>query len=84
MNSAAPAATITWQLGNSDSDNSISHLRETGTKSVVRAGGLVTAHSSVQFKSSLYSGQNLTCVVEHPSLEVPEERSTYVSVPSTS
>ncbi|XP_042271047.1 uncharacterized protein si:ch211-149e23.4 isoform X1 [Thunnus maccoyii] len=76
VDSVAPAATITWHVGNSDSNNSISHLTETQ----VQADGLVSAHSSVHFLSSLYSGQNLTCMVEHPSLEAPEKNTIHIPV----
>lgn len=73
MDSVAPAATITWHVGNSD----ISYLSETE----VQADGLVSARSSVLL-SSLYSGQNLTCMVEHPSLEAPEKRTMRILVHS--
>lgn len=76
MDSVAPAAAITWHVGNNDS--SISYLLETE----VQADGLVSARSSVHFMSSLYSGQNLTCVVEHPSLEAPERRTIRILVHS--
>ncbi|XP_073346799.1 uncharacterized protein [Pagrus major] len=72
VDSVAPAATITWHVG--DGDSSISELSETE----VQAGGLVSARSSVHFPSSLYSGQNLTCTVEHPSLEAPEKRAVHI------
>ncbi|XP_029922105.1 uncharacterized protein LOC115369615 [Myripristis murdjan] len=80
VNSVAPAATITWHVANTDGDNTTSHLQPTGRMSVVQASGLVTAHSTVQFRSSLYSGQKLTCVVEHLSLEEPEKREIYIPV----
>ncbi|KAM7399087.1 hypothetical protein PAMP_018379 [Pampus punctatissimus] len=76
VDSVAPAATITWHVGNSDGDNSISHLTETQ----VHADGLVSARSSVQFMSSLYSGQNLTCTMEHRSLEAPEKKTIHIPV----
>ncbi|XP_059187195.1 uncharacterized protein si:ch211-149e23.4 [Centropristis striata] len=74
VDSVAPAATITWHVGNSD--NSISYLSETE----VQADGLVLARSSAHFLSSLYSGQNVTCTVEHPSLEAPEKRTIRILV----
>lgn len=77
VDSVAPAATITWHVGNSD--NSISYLSETE----VQADGLVSAWSSARFLSSLYSGQNLMCTVEHPSLEAPEKRTIHILVQST-
>lgn len=77
MESVAPAATITWHIGNSD--NSISYLPETEEQ----ADGVVSARGSVHFLSSLYSGQNLTCTVEHPSLQAPETRTIHVPVQST-
>lgn len=76
MDSVAPAAAITWHVGNSD--NSISYLSE----SEVQTDGLVSARSSVHFLSSLYSGQNLSCMVEHPSLEAPERRTIHILVHS--
>ncbi|XP_051253641.1 uncharacterized protein si:ch211-149e23.4 [Dicentrarchus labrax] len=75
VESVAPAATITWHVENND--NSISYVSETPED---RADGLVSAHSSVHILSSLYSGQNLTCMVEHPSLEAPEERTIHILV----
>lgn len=75
--SVAPAATITWHVANSE--KSISYLSETE----VRADGSVSVRSSVQLLSSLYSGQNLTCSVEHPSLKAPEKRTIRVPVHST-
>lgn len=77
VDSVAPAATITWHVG--DGDSSITGLSETE----VQAGGLASAHSSVHFQSSLYSGQNLTCTVEHPSLEAPEKRTARILAHST-
>ncbi|XP_030008582.1 hemicentin-1 isoform X2 [Sphaeramia orbicularis] len=73
VESVAPAAAVTWQVGNSDSNNSTTHVMETEVHEV-QADGLVLAQSSVHFLSSFYSDQNLTCVVEHPSLEAPEKR----------
>ncbi|XP_033952734.1 uncharacterized protein [Pseudochaenichthys georgianus] len=75
VESVAPAATITWQVGNSD--NSISYLSETQ----VQADGLVSARSSARFLSSLYSGQNVTCTVEHLSLEAPETKTIHILGP---
>ncbi|XP_034405011.1 uncharacterized protein si:ch211-149e23.4 isoform X2 [Cyclopterus lumpus] len=74
VDSVAPAAIISWRVGNVD--NSISYVSETE----VQADGSVSARSSAHVLSSLYSGQNLTCTVEHPSLEVPEKRSIHVLV----
>ncbi|XP_044058633.1 uncharacterized protein si:ch211-149e23.4 isoform X2 [Siniperca chuatsi] len=72
VDSVAPAATITWHVGNHD----ISSLSETE----VQADGLVSTRSSVHFLPSLYSGQDLTCMVEHPSLEAPEKRTIHILV----
>lgn len=77
MDSVAPAASITWHVGNSD--DSISHLSETE----VQVDGSVSARSSVRLPSSLYSGQNVTCMVQHPSLEAPERRTIQILVHST-
>lgn len=76
MDSVAPEATISWHVGNGD--KSISYLLE----AEVQADGLVTVRSSVRFLSSLYSGQNLTCFVEHPSLKTPEKRTIPIFVHS--
>lgn len=70
--SDGPAAAVTWHFGN----NSISSLTETE----VQANGLVLARSSVYFLSSLYAGQDLTCMVTHPSLEAPEKRTIHIPV----
>ncbi|KAG8001870.1 Nectin-2 [Nibea albiflora] len=72
VDSVATAASVTWHVGNS----SISYVSE----SEVRADGLVSARSSVHFLSSLYAGQDLTCTVEHPSLEAPENRTIHIPV----
>ncbi|CAK6966738.1 uncharacterized protein si:ch211-149e23.4 isoform X1 [Scomber scombrus] len=76
VDSVAPAATITWHIGNSDSDNGTRQPMEIE----VQADGLVSAHSSVHILSSSYSGQNLTCMVEHPSLEAPEKNTVHIPV----
>ncbi|XP_040901606.1 uncharacterized protein si:ch211-149e23.4 isoform X2 [Toxotes jaculatrix] len=73
--SVTPAAAITWRVGNSDK-NITSYLSEPEGQ----ADGLVSARSSVLFSSSLYAGQNLTCMVEHPSLEASEERTIHIPV----
>lgn len=66
MASVAPAAAISWLLGNSDINNA-SEMEE-------QADGVVSVRSSVYILTALYYGQNLTCSVDHPSLEAPEER----------
>ncbi|XP_071352296.1 uncharacterized protein [Trachinotus anak] len=71
--SVASAAAITWHVENSD-NRIVSSLPEPE----VQADGSVSARSSVHFLSSLYAGQNLTCVVEHPSLEEPEKRTIHI------
>ncbi|XP_069017603.1 uncharacterized protein [Embiotoca jacksoni] len=71
---ASPVAAITWHAGNND--NSVRFLTETE----VQADGLVSARSSVHFLTSLYAGQNLTCVVKHSSLEAPEKRTIHIPV----
>uniref|UniRef100_A0A3Q3FZR2 Si:ch211-149e23.4 n=1 Tax=Labrus bergylta TaxID=56723 RepID=A0A3Q3FZR2_9LABR len=68
VDSVATAASITWHVGATES--SISPLSET----LVHSDGSVSFRSSVHFMSSLYSGHNLTCMVEHPSLEAAEKR----------
>ncbi|XP_041851800.1 uncharacterized protein si:ch211-149e23.4 isoform X2 [Melanotaenia boesemani] len=70
--SVASAAAISWHAAN----NSISSLTETE----VQVDGLVSAQSSVHFPSSLYAGQNLTCMVKHLSLETPEKLTVYIPV----
>ncbi|XP_039987247.1 uncharacterized protein si:ch211-149e23.4 [Xiphias gladius] len=80
--SVSTAANIAWRVENSD-NSTISYLSE----SEVQADGLVSARSSVHFLSSLYAGQNLTCTVEHPSLEASEKRTIHIPenrVPLTS
>ena len=74
--SVASAAAISWQVGNENTN--ISDLMETD----VQAEGLVLTRSSVQFLSSLYAGQNLTCMVKHPSLETAEKRTVCIPVHS--
>ncbi|TDH14643.1 hypothetical protein EPR50_G00022540 [Perca flavescens] len=77
VDSVAPAATITWHAGNGDS---ISSVHVSLSEMEVQADGLVSARSSAHFLSSLYSGQNVTCRVEHPSLEAPEKRTIHILV----
>ncbi|XP_031153452.1 synaptogenesis protein syg-2 isoform X2 [Sander lucioperca] len=77
VDSVAPAATITWHAGNGDS---ISSVHVSLSEMEVQADGLVSARSSAHFLSSLYSGQNVTCRVEHPSLEAPAKRTIHIVV----
>lgn len=74
--SVASAAAITWHVGNGE--DIISRHMETEDQ----ANGLVSVRSSVHFLSSLFAGQNLTCMVQHPSLEVPEKRTIHIPVHS--
>lgn len=78
VDSVASAAAITWHVGNTDNS-----INSSLSEPEVRADGLVSARSSVRFLSSLYAGQNLTCVVEHPSLEASEIRTIHIPVHST-
>ncbi|XP_038159269.1 uncharacterized protein si:ch211-149e23.4 [Cyprinodon tularosa] len=71
--SVASAAAISWRAGNKDD---ISYAMNTD----FHTEGLVSTHSSVHFKSSLYAGQNLTCIVKHPSLVNPEKRTIHIPV----
>ncbi|XP_037318660.2 uncharacterized protein si:ch211-149e23.4 [Pungitius pungitius] len=72
VESVPPAATIRWHVGNVNS--SISYLSATEG----RPDGSVLTRSSARVLSSLYSGQNVTCTAEHPSLEAPERRTTHI------
>ncbi|XP_029026444.1 uncharacterized protein si:ch211-149e23.4 isoform X2 [Betta splendens] len=72
--SVAPAAALTWRVGGGD--DIISGLTETD----VRDESLVCVRSSVRFSSAAYAGRNVTCVVQHPSLEQPENRSIHIPV----
>lgn len=73
VESVAPAAAITWHVGkNKISSHSSASVQED------LGDGRVLVRSSVHLLSSLYSGQNLTCIVEHPSLRAPEKRTTRV------
>eukprot|EP00066_Takifugu_rubripes_P017607 XP_011606873.1 PREDICTED: uncharacterized protein LOC105417078 [Takifugu rubripes] len=72
VDSIAPAAVVFWRVGNSG--RSISSQ----TEMELRADGWVRARSSVRFPSLLYSGQNLSCSVEHRSLRAPEKRTILV------
>ncbi|TKS80762.1 hypothetical protein D9C73_014865 [Collichthys lucidus] len=72
VDSVATVASITWHIGNS----SISCVSE----SEVQADGLVSTRSSANFLSSLYAGQDLTCTVEHPSLEAAEKLTIHIPV----
>ncbi|CAG6000724.1 unnamed protein product [Menidia menidia] len=68
--SVSSAADISWHAGN----ESIGSLME----AEVQAEGLVLSWNSVHFLSSLYAGQNLTCMVKHPSLKTPETRTIHI------
>lgn len=72
MDSLAPAAVVTWHAGD--------YGRFIGSQSQPepRADGWVSTRSSVRFPSHLYSGQNLSCLVEHQSLRAPEKRTILV------
>lgn len=72
VHSLAPAAVVTWHVGNSG--RSISSQSQLD----LRADGWASTRSSVRFPSSLYSGQNLSCTVEHRSLKAPEKRTMLV------
>ncbi|KAM4628441.1 hemicentin-2 [Polymixia lowei] len=76
VDSVAPAATVTWRVG--DGDDSVGLPEEVEGRREVRDDGLVAAQSTVRFPSSLYSGQRLTCVMEHQSLAAPEETEIYI------
>ncbi|KAK2846796.1 hypothetical protein Q5P01_009795 [Channa striata] len=68
------AAAVTWHAGNGDI------IISPATEAEVHADGSVSARGSVRFLSSLYAGQNLTCMVEHPSLQAPERRTIHIPV----
>ncbi|XP_024298609.1 uncharacterized protein si:ch211-149e23.4 isoform X1 [Oncorhynchus tshawytscha] len=77
VDNVGPAATISWSLGDWDSDNSTSQLMEVQEQQVHRqpelhANGSVTVRSVLRFPTSMFSGQNVTCVVDHLGLEKPE------------
>eukprot|EP00063_Salmo_salar_P094963 XP_014069798.1 PREDICTED: uncharacterized protein LOC106612809 isoform X3 [Salmo salar] len=76
VDSVGPAATISWSVG--DSDNSTSQLKE-GQEQVQgqpehHANGSVTVCSVLRLPTSIFSGQNVTCVVDQLGLERPERR----------
>lgn len=72
VHSVAPAAVVTWHVGNSGRSISSQSQLE------LQPDGWVSARSSVRFPSSLYSGQNLSCSVEHRSLRAPEKKTILV------
>lgn len=75
VDSVAPAASVTWHVGkNNVSSSSLGSVLVTEDV----GGGLVVVRSSVHLLSSLYSGQNLTCTVQHPGLRAAERRTTQV------
>lgn len=75
VDSVAPEPNITWHVGKSD----ITSMSETK----VLVNDFVSTRSSVHLRSSLYSGQDLTCMVEHPSLDAPEKRTIHNLVHKT-
>ncbi|CDQ67447.1 unnamed protein product [Oncorhynchus mykiss] len=72
VDSVGPAATISWSLGDRDSDNSTSQLKEGQEQH--HANGSVTVCSVLRLPTSMFSGQNVTCVVDQLGLERPERR----------
>lgn len=72
MDSLAPAAVVSWHVGNDGRFISSQSQLEP------RADGWVSTRSSVRFPSYLYSGQNLSCLVEHRSMRAPEKRTILV------
>ncbi|KAF6724886.1 Poliovirus receptor [Oryzias melastigma] len=69
--SVSSAADILWL---SEDGSNITDVVQTE----LLAEGLVSAWSSVDLPSSQFSGQNLTCVVKHASLETPAERTIHI------
>lgn len=79
MESEAPAAAITWHVGKNDNSSSSSSSTLGSVSATEDLGdGRVLARSSVRLLSSLYSGQDLTCMVRHHSLRAPEKRTTCI------
>lgn len=72
VHSLAPAAVVTWHVGNGGRSISSQSRLES------QADGWVSTRSSVRFPSSSFSGQNLSCTVEHWSLKAPERRAMLV------
>ncbi|XP_052323564.1 uncharacterized protein si:ch211-149e23.4 isoform X2 [Oncorhynchus keta] len=76
VDNVGPAATISWSLGDWDSDNSSSQLMEVQgqvhRQPELHANGSVTVRSVLRFPTFMFSGQNVTCVVDHLGLEKPE------------
>ncbi|XP_078785695.1 uncharacterized protein si:ch211-149e23.4 isoform X1 [Oryzias latipes] len=69
--SIASAADIRWLA---EDNNNISNVMQTELLSE----GVILAWSFVDLPSSLFSGQNITCAVKHPSLETPAERTIHI------
>nr|XP_046171961.1 uncharacterized protein si:ch211-149e23.4 isoform X2 [Oncorhynchus gorbuscha] len=78
VDSVGPAATISWSLGDRDSDNSTRQLKEGQEqdqgKPEHHVNGSVTVCSVLRLPTSMFSGQNVTCVVDQLGLERPERR----------
>ncbi|XP_071214764.1 uncharacterized protein [Salvelinus alpinus] len=76
VDSVGPAATISWSLGDRDSDNSTSQLKEEQVQGQPEhhANGSVTVCSVLRLPTFMFSGQNVTCVVDQLGLERPERR----------
>ncbi|XP_064830924.1 uncharacterized protein LOC135546431 isoform X2 [Oncorhynchus masou masou] len=78
VDSVGPAATISWSLGDRDSDNSTSQLKvgqeQDQGQPEHHANGSVTVCSVLRLPTSMFSGQNVTCVVDQLGLERPERR----------
>ncbi|XP_041734862.1 uncharacterized protein LOC121568381 [Coregonus clupeaformis] len=84
VDSVGPAATISWSLGDRDSDSSTSQLMEVQEQvqgqPELHANGSVTVRSVLRLPTSMFSGQNVTCVADHLGLEIPERRGILLRV----
>ncbi|XP_067102581.1 uncharacterized protein si:ch211-149e23.4 isoform X2 [Osmerus mordax] len=70
VDSPHPLATVSWSVGSRETRalHGVQILPE------VHASGRVSVQSRVRFPTAMFSGQNVTCAVEHASLERTERR----------
>ena len=72
VDSPHPVAKVSWSVGSSDSETRALHGVQILPE--VHANGRVSVQSRVRFPTTMFSGQNVTCAVEHASLERTERR----------
>ncbi|KAG7471258.1 hypothetical protein MATL_G00122560 [Megalops atlanticus] len=74
VDSAEPAAQISWRVEGGDGDNGTSELTELLMTNRTQQNGPKTVRSLVRLPTGALSGRDIACVVEHPALKTPDRR----------